>query len=216
LNRALATFEIKLDDIPEETITHYLKETGFKTLDDLLVDIGLGNRMPHVVANQLAPDNEQPTPTQKTKRGKTISIRGTEGMVLTYGKCCHPIPGDTIVGHVSAGRGIVVHTETCKNIADMLNNPEKCMYLRWSSNVKGVFQTELRVELENVRGMMATLAATIAESDVNIEKINMEERDAEFCIVNLIISVRDRVHLANMMKKIKGIKGVTKVVRVKN
>jgi guanosine-3',5'-bis(diphosphate) 3'-pyrophosphohydrolase len=216
LNRALLSFNIKLEDIDEENIARYLKESNFETLDDLLTDIGLGNRMPHVVASQLIPEADQTGLTKKTKRGKTISIRGTEGMVLSYGKCCHPIPGDTIIGHVSAGRGMVVHTETCKNILDALNNPEKCMYLRWASNVKGVFQTELRVELENVRGMMATLAAAISEADVNIEKINMEEKDVQFCVVNLIISVRDRVHLANMMKKIKGIKGVTKVVRVKN
>lgn len=216
LNRALLSFNIKLEDIDEENIARYLKESHFETLDDLLTDIGLGNRMPHVVASQLIPEADQTGLTKKTKRGKTISIRGTEGMVLSYGKCCHPIPGDTIIGHVSAGRGMVVHTETCKNILDALNNPEKCMYLRWASNVKGVFQTELRVELENVRGMMATLAAAISEADVNIEKINMEEKDVQFCVVNLIISVRDRVHLANMMKKIKGIKGVTKVVRVKN
>jgi (p)ppGpp synthase/HD superfamily hydrolase len=213
LNRALAGFDTKLEDIPEETLTQFLKEVRLKTLDDLLVDIGLGNRMPHIVANQLLPEKGT---IKKTKRGKTISIRGTEGMVLTYSKCCHPVPGDTIVGHVSAGRGMVVHREACKNIAEILNNPEKCMYLRWSANVKGVFQTELRVELENVRGMMATLAATIADEDVNIEKINMEERDAQFCVVTMTISVKDRVHLASVMKKIKAIKGVTKVVRVKN
>jgi RelA/SpoT family (p)ppGpp synthetase len=217
LNRALSSFNVKVDDIPELIIDRFLAESSYNTLDELLTDIGLGNRMPHLVAHHLAPINDNvPELPKKSKRKSSISIRGTEGMVLTYGKCCHPIPGDPIIGHVSAGRGMVVHTETCKNIIEILNNPEKCMYLRWSRHIEGDFQTELRIELENVRGMMAILAAKIADAEVNIDKISMEDREANFCVVNLTLSVKDRVHLAHVMKRIRTIKGINKVIRIKN
>ena len=135
---------------------------------------------------------------------------------MNYAKCCHPIPGDPVIGHISSGRGMVIHTDDCNNITDIRDNPEKCVSVRWDPDVQGEFSVELRVELENERGIIATLATTITGTEANIEKISTVERDARFSIVNLSLNVRNRVHLARVMKRVRLIKAVAKVTRVKS
>jgi guanosine-3',5'-bis(diphosphate) 3'-pyrophosphohydrolase len=137
-------------------------------------------------------------------------------MVMSFARCCHPIPGDPIIGHISSGRGMVIHTESCNNIAEIRDNPEKCISVRWDPNVEGEFSVEIRVELENERGIIAKLATTITGAEANIEKISTVERDARFSIVNLSLNVRNRIHLARVMKRIRIIKPVSKVTRVKS
>ena len=149
-------------------------------------------------------------------KANTFAILGSEGMVMNYAKCCHPIPGDPIVGHISSGRGMVIHTEDCINIAEIQDNPDKCVSVTWDPNVEGEFSVEFRVELENQRGIIATLATTITGVEANIEKISTVERDARFSIVNLSLNVRNRVHLARVMRRVRSIKAVSKVTRVKS
>ena len=188
-------------------------------LEDLLADIGLGNRMAYMIAQKLVPEHEDaetPAAPESRERQSSLAIRGSEGMVMNYAKCCHPIPGDPIIGHISTGRGMVIHTETCNNIADIRDNPEKCVSVRWDPNVEGEFSVEIRVELENERGIIAKLATAITSTEANIEKISTVERDARFSIVNLSLNVRNRIHLARVMKRIRLIKPVTRVVRVKS
>ena len=137
-------------------------------------------------------------------------------MVMNYAKCCHPIPGDPVVGHISSGRGMVIHTENCNNVIDIRDNPDKCVSVTWDPNVEGEFSVEFRVELENQRGIIATLATTITGAEANIEKISTLERDARFSIVNLSLNVRNRVHLARVMKRVRLIKAVARVTRVQS
>lgn len=145
-----------------------------------------------------------------------MAIRGAEGMLMSFAKCCYPIPGDPIVGYVSAGRGMIVHRETCNNMSEIRNDPKKYVNLRWDPTVGGEFTVELRIELEHQRGIIATLANAISSAEGNIEKIATSDRDARFSIVNLTLTVRNRVHLASVMKKVRRIKSVTGVTRVKN
>ena len=187
-------------------------------MDHLLEEIGLGNRMSYMVAQRLATKSNisaDDAQRESDKQG-SLDIRGSEGMVMNYAKCCHPIPGDPIVGHISSGRGMVIHTDDCNNIADVRDNPEKCVSVRWDPDVQGEFSVELRVELENERGIIATLATTITGTEANIEKISTVERDARFSIVNLSLNVHNRVHLARVMKRVRHIKAVAKVTRVKS
>ena len=137
-------------------------------------------------------------------------------MVMNYAKCCHPIPGDPVVGHISSGRGMVIHTENCNNVIDIRDNPDKCVSVTWDPNVEGEFSVEFRVELENQRGIIATLATTITGAEANIEKISTLERDARFSIVNLSLNVKNRVHLARVMKRVRLIKAVARVTRVQS
>lgn len=144
-----------------------------------------------------------------------LAIRGTEGLVMSYAKCCTPIPGDPIVGYLSAGKGMVVHMESCRNIVDIRHNPEKCIQLNWAKDVTGEFNVELRVELEHQRGLIALLASSVNAADGNIEKISMDERDGRISVVQLVVSVHDRVHLARVIKKLRALKGVMRITRVR-
>ena len=218
LNKALAGFGDQLDSIQQENIDAILQQTKLKSMDQLLEEIGLGNRMSYMVAQRLATKSNisaDDAQRESDKQG-SLDIRGSEGMVMNYAKCCHPIPGDPIVGHISSGRGMVIHTDDCNNIADVRDNPEKCVSVRWDPDVQGEFSVELRVELENERGIIATLATTITGTEANIEKISTIERDARFSIVNLSLNVHNRVHLARVMKRVRLIKAVAKVTRVKS
>ncbi|WP_226686837.1 bifunctional GTP diphosphokinase/guanosine-3',5'-bis pyrophosphate 3'-pyrophosphohydrolase [Stutzerimonas stutzeri] len=211
LSKALSGFETSLEKISPERIQQVLAEYHMEYVEDLLEDIGLGNRMAYVIARRLILRDDEQAPALEGP----LAIRGTEGLVLNYAKCCTPIPGDPIVGHLSAGKGMVVHLETCRNIADVRHNPDKCIQLSWSKDVTGEFNVELRVELEHQRGLIALLAGSVNAADGNIEKIGMDERDGRISVVQLVVSVHDRVHLARVIKKLRAIKGVTRITRVK-
>ncbi|MEC8994898.1 MAG: bifunctional GTP diphosphokinase/guanosine-3',5'-bis pyrophosphate 3'-pyrophosphohydrolase [Pseudomonadota bacterium] len=218
LNKALASFGSDLASVTKENIDAVLTQTKLKSLDQLLEEIGLGNRMSYMIAQKLAAHSSIATleDGNEPEQQGTLAIRGSEGMVMNYAKCCHPIPGDPIVGHISSGRGMVIHTDECNNIAEIRDNPEKCVAVSWDPNVEGEFSVELRVELENLRGIIATLATTITGAEANIEKISTVERDARFIIVNLSLNVRNRVHLAHVMKRVRLIKAVASITRVKS
>lgn len=216
LNKALVSFGTRVDQLDQGILNQQLKNFMLDSRDELLEDIGLGNRMAYIVARMLV----EPQETDGEKKSsldvdieQSLTIRGTEGMVISFAKCCHPIPGDPVVGHVSSGRGIVIHTDSCKNIAEIRHNPEKVLEVDWDKHVSGEFTVDLQVELEHHRGMIASLATSITAVEGNIEKISMEERDASFCMVQLLVNVKDRVHLARIIKRLRVIKGVHSITR---
>ena len=211
LNKVLAGFNSHLDKLPTERVQPVLSEYRLEAIEDLLEDIGLGNRMAYVVARRLLASEGEQLPSAQGP----LAIRGTEGLVLSYAKCCTPIPGDPIVGHLSAGKGMVVHLESCKNIGDIRHNPEKCIQLSWAKDVIGEFNVELRIELEHQRGLIALLASSVNAADGNIEKISMDERDGRISVVQLVVSVHDRIHLARVIKKLRALKGVIHINRVR-
>jgi guanosine-3',5'-bis(diphosphate) 3'-pyrophosphohydrolase len=211
LNKVLAGFDSRVDKLSPERVQAVLSEYHQDVLEDLLEDIGLGNRMAYVVARRLLSDSNEALPSSEGP----LAIRGTEGLVLSYAKCCTPIPGDPIVGHLSAGKGMVVHLESCKNIGEIRHNPEKCIQLSWAKDVTGEFNVELRVELEHQRGLIALLAGSVNAADGNIEKISMDERDGRISVVQLVVSVHDRVHLARVIKKLRALTGVIRITRAR-
>ena len=216
LNKTLSSFGYHLSNIPKEKIGGLLEQTDFEVMADLLEDIGLGNRMAYIVARRLIPNEEGQDEFPANPDESSMAIRGAEGMVMTFAKCCHPIPGDTVVGYISAGRGMMVHRETCNNVAEIRNDPKKYVNLRWDPSVGGEFTVELRIELEHQRGTIATLANAITSAEANIEKIGTSDRDSQFSIVNLTLAVRNRVHLARVLKKVRMLKSVTRVSRATN
>jgi guanosine-3',5'-bis(diphosphate) 3'-pyrophosphohydrolase len=215
LERTLTAMDTSLDEINDKRLKKYLKEQDFAVLDDLLEEIGLGNKMSYVVARRLLSDDAEFLQEQTTAQGP-FAIRGTEGLVVSYAKCCKPIPGDPIIGHLSSGRGIVIHSDTCRNIADLREKPDETISVRWDPLVEGEFSVELRLELENERGLIAVLASTITNADANIERINMVERDALVSTITLTLGVKDRVHLAHVIRRIRTLKDVTKITRAKS
>ncbi len=213
LSKALDNLGARFEDISTTRLATLLKENKQDEADDLLEDIGLGNRTPHVVARRLLASDDS-TAHSLSADGPLV-IRGTEGMVLNYARCCTPIPGDLIVGHLSAGKGMVVHRDSCKNISEFRNNPEKCIPLTWAEDIDSEFNVELRIELAHQRGLIALLAGTISAADANIDKINVDERDGRISVIQLGISVTDRVHLARIIRKLRALSGVSRITRTR-
>jgi len=212
LTKALASFGGSLNSISKEAIARTLEQLRLDSLNQLFGEVGLGNRMSHTVAQRLIALDENPTGAELLGN---LLVRGGESSVMHYARCCRPIPGDRIAGHISSERGLVIHTDNCNNIAELRNDPEKCVEVSWDPEVQGEFPVEVKVEVEHQRGIIATLATAITGAETNIEKISTVERDAHFSIVNLLINVKNRVHLARVMRKIRMIKAVTRVTRVK-
>jgi len=136
-------------------------------------------------------------------------------MVVTFAKCCRPIPGDPIVGFVTAGRGIVIHAENCKNLTEYRNRPEKWIDVAWESEVRGEFPVEIRMGVANQRGALATVAAAIAEMDANIDNVGLEERDGRYSTLTMVVEVHDRRHLARIMRRLRSIDLVARITRTR-
>jgi len=214
LDRALAAKDSSLETIPGDELQVFLEEQQYENIDQLLEDIARGNRLPAITAQQMLGETagDQVEPEHK----HPVAIRGTEGFMLTYAKCCHPIPGDPIEGYLSSEKGVVVHRERCHNLNEMRENSERLVALRWDDQIEGEYAVDLRIEVENRRGMIAVIATRINAMGVNIEKITTDDKDYQFTYVNLEILVKNRVHLARIMKRLRSTNSVRKVVRIKN
>lgn len=216
LNKALNSFDSTLDEIAPDIIIRQLSLSKCESLDALLEAIGQGDRMAYIVAKLLVEPGclpEEKSQLDLSDKHNPFSIRGSEGLAISFGKCCYPIPGDTIVGYVSSGRGIVIHTNTCDNVAAVLHDPSRILPVEWDKNVSGEFSVELKVDVEQVRGIIATLANAVNESEGNIENMNVLEQYVSFCTVQLVIKVKDRLHLARIIKRIRTSKGVLSITR---
>jgi len=215
LDRALENFGTNYKSIRKSWIKRILVETGAATFEDVLQQIGLGNRLAYAVANLMAPPSMRTETTPKEFKSP-IMIDTSDGLVINYARCCHPIPGDPILGHLSPGKGLVVHRESCNNLNEIRTNTEKCIPLNWSPKVKGDFPVEFKVELISERGIIATLASRISECEATIHQISIKERDPHSGIVDLVIDVKGRVHLAQVMRRIRNLKQVQRVYRIKS
>lgn len=215
-NRLLrhALGRIKLDEIEPEKIDQVLEETNHESLTSMLIDIGLGKLMAVVVARRLCDDlTEEEVSEAFADEKSRVSIKGTQGMLVSYAKCCMPIPGDIITGQFSAEKGLVVHQQTCSNIRGHENDPSKYLPMQWDEDVGGEFTTKLRVELFNHQGSLARLTAVVTDADANVVNLRTEEKDSNLYLIELEVNVKNRSHLAIIMKRIRVIKEVSKVMR---
>ena len=213
LEKALLSYNVGLNEVPVERVVSELANSGYAQLDDLLEDIGMGNRLAPLIARKFTGviDNHDKPDQDK----KPLAIRGSEGLMVSYAKCCHPLPGDTVIGHLSAGRGIVVHRDICKNLlAELRNTPEKCIALSWDNDVTQDFVAALRLELVNKKGTLATVANCISEQGSNIDTIDMQEKDPTLSIINVTLSVKDRVQLARIIKKLRKLENMVRIHRL--
>ncbi len=212
LKRELKTLGRKLDDVSEQEKLTLLKEIGLGSFDKLLEQIGLGNRMCKLVARMLASGEAHPLP--EGGAAAPLSIKGTEGMVVGFAKCCSPIPGDPVVAIFSPGRGLVVHHQECPNLGDFRRQGQSWLDVQWAEDVSGEFSTTIRVDAGNQRGMLATIAALIAEEGSNIDDVRSEERDGLSTSLRFIISVKGRKHLAHIIRRLKKVPFVLRISRV--
>ena len=216
LNRELEPFSLTYQDISEVDMKYLLNENKNENENELFEDIGLGNKMAPLIARQLVVLKKLALKkNQKNLVDNTIplSIKGTEGMVVKFPKCCYPIPGDPIHGFVTSGRGIVIHRQTCKNLAEYQKQQEKWINVEWEPYNEGEYQVKIHLNVNNQRGVLATVAAAIADTDANINSVEMKERDDRQTSLRFIIKVKNRVHLAKVIRKIRLIKSVSQIDR---
>jgi guanosine-3',5'-bis(diphosphate) 3'-pyrophosphohydrolase len=217
LDRALDAVDVSLESISVSVLDKYLAENKFKRLEELLADIALGNRMPDQVAVQLVALKGGLVKSRKAGRGgrrsEKIRITGAERGVLSFANCCHPLPGDEIMGFLSSGKGIVVHRLECPNVAEFRKAPERCIEMEWDDNVSGDYRVELRAEVDNKPGVLASVAAAIAASESNIENVDYQGRGAISAYMVFTIEVRNRKHLADVMRRVRRLAVVHGVYR---
>jgi guanosine-3',5'-bis(diphosphate) 3'-pyrophosphohydrolase len=218
LDRGLARFGSNLEQFPEGKLQEFLARQHYAHLDDLLTDVARGNRLPAITAQQLLsePGSEATESESNDALASPMAICGTEGFMVSYARCCHPIPGDPIEGYLSSEKGMVVHRDQCNNLGDMRENSERLVALLWDDEVQGEYPIELRIEVDTRRGMIAVIATRINSMGVNIERIATDDKDYQFTFVTLEMPVQNRVHLAHIMKRLRTISHVRKVIRVKN
>lgn len=200
--------------IPAKVQDRLLKELGLQTWSELLIDVGLGRRLPDMIARQIAQLSEEKL-EGKVLGQEALVIRGSEGLLVTYSKCCCPVPGDSIVGTFTAGHGLVVHTTDCPNIGELRKQPENCLMVDWDENLDRMFQAKLQVKLNHVTGAFAEVAMSIAENGSNINHVDLHEGSDTVRQMDFVVDVKDRTHLAKIIKAIYRAEHVSKVTRQK-
>jgi (p)ppGpp synthase/HD superfamily hydrolase len=214
LDTELAPFGLDMRKVPPERVAIYLSDAKLAGVEALLAEVGLGNRMPALVARRLLGLDGADLGHDGDGHPHRFSIKGTEGMVVNYGRCCRPIPGDAVVGLFSPGKGIVVHRQECRNLGDFQRQKDKWLDLDWDSDSDTDFSTEIRVEVGNRRGALATIAAAIAEQGSNIENVQSREKDGMTTTLDFLITVHGRAHLARVMRRLRQIALVVRISRV--
>jgi GTP pyrophosphokinase len=196
--------------IPKARFKKVLDQYHLKDQKELLAEIGLGNRNSSLVAKAMYDIEDDSTAFDDT--GKPLAIKGTEGMVVSFAKCCRPVPGDAISGFMSSGKGIVIHQRGCPNITER-SKEDRQLSVQWSEHVEGEYLAYMRVQVANQRGVLATLATTIANMASNIEHVNVSEKDGRISTIEFVVTVSDRIHLARIMKKLRSLPVVNRIWR---
>jgi (p)ppGpp synthase/HD superfamily hydrolase len=176
---------------------------------ELYEQIGLGERLAPLVARRLVPEAGEQVGGQPAP----LAIAGTEGMVVTYARCCRPLPGDTIFGYLSAGRGLVIHREGCGNLAEFRKQPDKWIPVEWEKKLDRTFPVEIRAEVHNRLGVLAAVAANISATQTNIEHVQVVERDGDTSSLTLLLQVHDTTQLDRVLRSISAMPDVLSVVR---
>ncbi|MGD8795434.1 MAG: DUF5913 domain-containing protein, partial [Thiohalophilus sp.] len=215
LNKSLAAHGSALEDLEDVQMQRVLQEFSFDNMEHMFSEVGFGNQMPMVIARALLAGDSETDGAEENAAGRPLGIKGTEGTVVTYAKCCRPIPGDPILGFVTSGRGIVIHTEDCKNVAEYRNRPEKWIDVEWEKDIEGEFPIDIRMLVQNRRGVLARVAATLSEMEANIENVSIEERDGMHSTLSFTVSVKNRQHLARVIRHLRALDMVSRINRLK-
>ncbi len=201
--------DIDLDTLDQDRVAQVVKDTNNESFDDLLSNIGLGNAMSFAIAHQLA-DGLVDDAQQK------VSIKGADGMLVSYAKCCRPIPGDPVIAHLSPGKGLVIHIESCANISGFEKEKDKYVHVEWNNDSEEEYVTRMRIEMINHQGILAAVTTAISKAGANIHSMNTEEREGKIYMIDALISVNDRIHLANVFRRVRVLTDVIKVSRIKH
>jgi guanosine-3',5'-bis(diphosphate) 3'-pyrophosphohydrolase len=209
LDRALKDLGSSLRKVGKVRLREALDELGLDDAADLFAQLGLGERLAPLTARFLIGAQDEADAPEPT----SLVIAGTEGMVVSYAKCCHPIPGDDVMGYLSAGRGVVIHRNACGNLTNFRKQPEKWIAVSWEENIDRDFTSQIQVDTVNKTGVLAEVAAVIADSDSNIEEVSVINRHPDISAMTFLLQVKDRIHLAHIMRNVKKMQNVRSVSR---
>jgi GTP pyrophosphokinase len=221
LNMALRALHVEPSAVPDKQWRKVMRDYGAKQKSEILTDIGLGKRVSLMVAHQLTAGNPELHVLENTnpnahKKFDSITISGSEGMAVQFAQCCRPIPGDPILGFINKDKGLIIHTHDCPNIRKFKLDPDKWLDVVWDTDNKKLFKVNVHMVVANERGMLAKIAAGISDVGSNIDNVSVEEPDgSQYSNVNFTVQVRNRVHLADLMRNLRKIPDVVRINRVK-
>ena len=212
LDQALRALKGSLAEVEEAAWERVVRDSGARSREELLADIGLGKRLPAVVARRLTKNVDM----NDAKAAGSVTIRGTEGMAVQLATCCRPIPGDAIVGSIKKGQGLVVHGSDCgASLRSRKNEPEQWIDVEWDPRTTRLFQAAINVTVENQRGVLAKVASEIADAGSNIDSITMGDDRTVFTAMHFVLEVRNRQHLARVMRALRRLPDVQKISRTR-
>jgi len=200
LDRALRNLGSSLKKITRASLQELANEYELERKRDLFIEIGFGQRLAPLVAQRLVPVKE--VDEIEDTNNQTLTIRGTEGLVITYGKCCHPLPGDQIIGYLTTGRGIVIHRDTCGNLVEYRNQPARWLEVTWEEQLKSEFLCELKILTNNEPGVLASVSTHISKHDTNIASVSLQTKDDDLSYLIFQFYVRDLAHLQKIQKDV--------------
>ncbi|RUO76766.1 bifunctional GTP diphosphokinase/guanosine-3',5'-bis pyrophosphate 3'-pyrophosphohydrolase [Pseudidiomarina taiwanensis] len=209
---------VNYTDIPEHDFARVLDETKLENKEALLREIGLGNMMSVAIAKRLLGELQQLNEediVSPSSSNRSLAIKGADGLLLSFAKCCRPIPGDDIIAHVSPGKGLVVHRRECKNVRGYLDEPGKYFPVQWDERSDAEFITEVRVDVVNHQGALAKLTSAISAAGCNIHGLNTEEVDANIYYIDIALTVHDRKQLADVIRHLRKMPNVQRVSRLR-
>ena len=212
LDQALRALKSSIVEVEDAAWERVVRDSGARSREELLADLGLGKRLPAVVARRLLKKAD----LEEGKSVGSVTIRGTEGMAVQLATCCRPIPGDAIVGSIKKGQGLVVHVSDCSQIVrSRKNEPDQWIDVEWDSRITRLFQAAINVMVENQRGVLAKVASEIADAGSNIDSITMEDDRTVFTTMHFVLEVKNRQHLARVMRSLRRLSDVKKIARVR-
>jgi len=210
LDKSLKDLGSSLRKVGKVRMATVLEDIGLNNTAELFEQLGLGERLAPLTARILVGVDEQ---GEADDNVASLVIAGTEGMVISYAKCCYPIPGDDVMGYLTAGRGIVIHRNTCGNLSNFRKQPEKWIAVSWEKDIEREFSCQIQTETQNRTGVLAEVAATIADCGSNIEQVEVLGRHEDCSVLSFLLTVKDRVHLAKIMRNVRKMPNVMRVSR---
>lgn len=219
LEKSLANLGTLLSKISPKSVKSVLTANNLDSSDDLYEEIGLGNSVPLFIAYQLVNIDPKSVNQQelqdKVAKAQPLLIKGAEGLAIQFSPCCHPIPGDPILGYLQIGHGLQIHCTDCSHLMKLKKRPEMCIPVLWSDDVKATFNVAITVDVADKRGVLAALAQAVALAEANIEDVSIKERSSAYCSVRMVIKVKNLAHLERILRHIAAIPTVINVMRVK-
>jgi guanosine-3',5'-bis(diphosphate) 3'-pyrophosphohydrolase len=214
LDQALAELSLSVKKVPEAQWQKLAQDFGLQSTTELFESVGLGERLAPLVARGLVPADSKSEPGKVSDHVmQPLAIAGTEGLVVSYARCCFPIPNDPIMAYLSSGKGVVIHREACGNLKNYRKQPDKWLSVSWQADNERLYTVEIRVDVVNRVGVLAAIASNIAAAHTNIEHVSVVEREANAASIIFELQVKDRKQLATVIRNVKKMPNVLRVTR---